>query len=90
MILAVWAVVLASALWGTTGTAATFLSSDVSPLATGSATMAIGGALLFAIAATEGFSRLCRRTIGGITGDTLGACQQIAEIMLLTGLALGI
>ena len=47
-------------------------------------------ALLFAIAATEGFSRLCRRTIGGITGDTLGACQQIAEIMLLTGLALGI
>ncbi|MGY6497665.1 MAG: DMT family transporter [Microcella sp.] len=51
MILAVWAVVLASALWGTTGTAATFLSSDVSPLATGSATMAIGGALLFAIAA---------------------------------------
>lgn len=51
MILAVWAVVLASALWGTTGTAATFLSRDVSPLATGSATMAIGGALLFAIAA---------------------------------------
>jgi len=51
VILAVWAVVLASALWGTTGTAATFLSSDVSPLATGSATMAIGGALLFAIAA---------------------------------------
>ncbi|MAS06295.1 MAG: adenosylcobinamide-GDP ribazoletransferase [Ahrensia sp.] len=47
-------------------------------------------ALLFAIAATEGFSRLCRRMIGGITGDTLGACQQIAEIMLLTGLALGI
>ncbi len=47
-------------------------------------------ALLFAIAATLGFSRLCRRMIGGITGDTLGACQQIAEIMLLTGLALGI
>lgn len=47
-------------------------------------------ALLFAIAATLGFSRLCLRMIGGITGDTLGACQQIAEIMLLTGLALGI
>jgi drug/metabolite transporter, DME family len=51
VILAVWAVVLASVLWGTTGTAATFLSADVSPLATGSATMAVGGALLFAIAA---------------------------------------
>jgi len=47
-------------------------------------------ALLFAIAATAAFSRLCRRMIGGITGDTLGACQQIAEIMLLAGLALGI
>jgi len=46
-------------------------------------------ALLFAAAATFGFSRLCRRMIGGVTGDTLGACQQIAEIMLLTGLALG-
>ncbi|RZS58994.1 DME family drug/metabolite transporter [Microcella putealis] len=51
VILAVWAVVVASVLWGTTGTAATFLSREVSPLATGSATMAIGGVLLFAVAA---------------------------------------
>ncbi|WP_207456639.1 DMT family transporter [Desertivibrio insolitus] len=43
------ALVLASVLWGTTGTAASFLPDDVSPLATGSATMAIGGALLFAV-----------------------------------------
>jgi cobalamin synthase len=28
--------------------------------------------------------------IGGHTGDTLGACQQIVEIILFTGLALGI
>jgi len=47
-------------------------------------------ALLLALAALQGFSRLCTRMIGGQTGDTLGACQQIVEVMLLTGLALGI
>jgi adenosylcobinamide-GDP ribazoletransferase len=59
------------------------------------ATLAIGFvnaaiALLFALAGLQGFSRLCTRMIGGQTGDTLGTCQQIVEIMLLTGLALGI
>jgi DME family drug/metabolite transporter len=43
------ALILASILWGTTGTAASFLPPDVSPVAVGSATMGIGGALLFAI-----------------------------------------
>ncbi|GAB4349031.1 MAG: adenosylcobinamide-GDP ribazoletransferase [Oricola sp.] len=47
-------------------------------------------ALLLALAGLQGFSRLCTRMIGGQTGDTLGACQQIVEILLLTGLALGI
>lgn len=47
-------------------------------------------ALLLALAAMQAFSRLCRRMIGGVTGDVLGASQQIVEIMLLTGLALGI
>ena len=46
-----WALVLASLLWGTTGTAASFLPDDVSPLATGAATMTIGGLLLFAVSA---------------------------------------
>lgn len=41
------ALVLACLLWGTTGTTATFLPGDVSPLAIGAATMGIGGALLF-------------------------------------------
>lgn len=41
------ALVLASLLWGTTGTAAHFLPDDVSPLAIGACTMAVGGALLF-------------------------------------------
>lgn len=40
------AIVLASMLWGTTGTAATLLPPTVSPLAIGAATMSIGGVLL--------------------------------------------
>lgn len=42
-------ILVAAALWGTTGTAAHFLPDSVSPLATGAATMAVGGALLFAL-----------------------------------------
>lgn len=41
--------VVASVLWGTTGTAASFLPDGVSPLATGAATMAIGGVLLLLV-----------------------------------------
>ncbi len=41
------ALVIACLLWGTTGTTATLLPDDVSPLAIGAATMGIGGALLF-------------------------------------------
>lgn len=46
-----WALVLASLLWGTTGTAASFMPESVSPLAIGAATMTIGGLLLFAFSA---------------------------------------
>jgi adenosylcobinamide-GDP ribazoletransferase len=35
------------------------------------------------------FSSLCRRQIGGHTGDTIGAAQQIAETFLLAGLSAG-
>jgi len=45
------ALVLASLLWGTTGTTASFLPDDVSPLAIGASTMGIGGLLLFAATA---------------------------------------
>ena len=41
------ALVIASLLWGTTGTAATFFPDDVSPLAIGACTMGVGGILLF-------------------------------------------
>ena len=46
-----WALVLASLLWGTTGTAASFFPESVSPLAVGSSTMTIGGILLFVVSA---------------------------------------
>jgi adenosylcobinamide-GDP ribazoletransferase len=35
------------------------------------------------------FSQLCRRQIGGHTGDTIGAAQQIAETLILAGLSAG-
>ncbi|CAN5542398.1 EamA family transporter [soil metagenome] len=44
------ALLLASLLWGTTGTSATFLPHDVSAVAIGASTMGIGGLLLFGAA----------------------------------------
>jgi adenosylcobinamide-GDP ribazoletransferase len=46
-------------------------------------------ALLLAAAGTWLFSRLSERQIGGHTGDTIGAAQQIAETVLLAGLTVG-
>lgn len=46
-LVAVGAIVLASLMWGTTGTAATFLPDAVSPIAVGASTMGVGGLLLF-------------------------------------------
>lgn len=54
------AIVLAALLWGTTGTVASTLPADVSPLATGAATMCVGG-LLLALTAP----RLTRSVLGG-------------------------
>lgn len=53
-----WALVLASLLWGTTGTAASFMPESVSPLAIGAATMTIGGFLLFAVSAKSSLAAL--------------------------------
>ncbi|TAN08895.1 MAG: hypothetical protein EPN34_15185 [Burkholderiaceae bacterium] len=44
--------------------------------------LALWGALLF------WFDRLLRRRLGGFTGDTLGATQQVCELALYLGLAL--
>jgi DME family drug/metabolite transporter len=52
------ALILASLLWGTTGTVASFMPADVSPLAIGAATMTIGGVLLFVTSARSSVSAL--------------------------------
>lgn len=49
---------LASLLWGTTGTAASFMPEDVSPLAIGASTMAVGGILLFLVSARQAVAAL--------------------------------
>ena len=57
---------------------------------------AAGGPLAIVIAACltalvfVGFSALCREKIGGQTGDTLGAMQQLATISLLLGLVIAL
>ena len=50
-----------SVLWGTTGTAASFLPDDVSPLAIGASTMAVGGILLFLVSAKAAVVALADR-----------------------------
>lgn len=52
------ALVLASVLWGTTGTAASFLPDAVSPLAIGASTMTVGGLLLFLFSVRASVSTL--------------------------------
>jgi drug/metabolite transporter, DME family len=66
-------ILAAAVLWGTTGTAASFLPADVSPLATGAATMAIGGLLLFALSAQDALRTLAdpvvrRWLLAGVAG----------------------
>jgi DME family drug/metabolite transporter len=50
--------VLASVLWGTTGTAASFLPDAVSPIAIGASTMTVGGVLLFLLSARASIAAL--------------------------------
>ena len=52
------ALVLASVLWGTTGTAASLLPDTVSPLAVGASTFAVGGLLLFVFSARASIAAL--------------------------------
>ena len=60
---AIWALVAASMLWGTTGTAASFFSDDVSPLAIGASTMVVGGALLFLTSRTRSIAVVRDRSV---------------------------
>jgi len=47
------ALAIASLLWGTTGTAASFMPDSVSPLAIGASTMVFGGVLLFSFSSRQ-------------------------------------
>ncbi|HET8895661.1 MAG TPA: EamA family transporter [Protaetiibacter sp.] len=68
----VLAVVIASLLWGTTGTTATFLPQEVSPLATGAATMGVGGLLLVATAPRLSLAVLRGPARGWIVAGAIG------------------
>ncbi|GMA27896.1 DMT family transporter [Arenivirga flava] len=86
-------ILLAAVLWGTTGTAATLLPDAVSPLATGAATMAVGG-LLLALTAPRG-ALLALRTRGAprwlLPGALAVAVYPLAFYsgMSLAGVAIG-
>lgn len=88
-----WALVLASVLWGTTGTAASFLPDSVSPLAIGASTMAIGGVLLFAVSARRSAGAI--RSAGSRRWLLLGAAGVVVyplafySSMDLAGVAIG-
>jgi len=56
--LPVVALLVASVLWGTTGTAASLFPADVSPVAIGAVTMAVGGVVLFLVSLRRSVSVL--------------------------------
>lgn len=85
--------IVASVLWGTTGTAAHFLPADVSPLATGAATMTIGGVLLFVVSARDAVAALGdRRALPWLIVGALGVFVYplaFYSSMRLAGVAIG-
>ncbi|HLQ86082.1 MAG TPA: EamA family transporter [Salinisphaeraceae bacterium] len=91
--LGISAIVVASILWGTTGTAATF-APDVGPLAIGAAAMGIGG-LLQAALALRGIRRaqaaLLAQTRHVLLGAVMVAVYPLAfySSMRLAGVAIG-
>ncbi len=62
---AVWALVVSCVLWGTTGTAASFMPEAVSPLAIGASTMTLGGALLFFVSRRAAIEVIRDRSVRG-------------------------
>jgi DME family drug/metabolite transporter len=89
----VLAILLAAVLWGTTGTAASFLPAGVTPVATGAATMSIGGLLLFTVAPRPSWAALRGEATRGwlLAG---GACVVAYPLtfyssMSLAGVAVG-
>jgi DME family drug/metabolite transporter len=89
----VLAILAAALLWGTTGTAASFLPADVPPVATGAATMAIGGLLLFAVTPRLSWAALRSRATRGwlLAGGACVVAYPLAfySSMSLAGVAVG-
>ena len=77
LVCAIAAIIAAAVLWGTTGTAQTFLSSDTSPLAVGAARLAIGALSLIALAV--------------VTTSAVGRLQELPwRFVFGAGLAIGL
>ena len=70
---------------GRPGPAATWVALGLAALVAWLCLGFAGGlaAIAAAGAATAAVAALARRTLGGHTGDVLGACQQVAEIAVL-------
>lgn len=58
------------------------------PLLSGAGVLAVAVAAGAALLVERPFTRLCARRIGGHTGDTIGATQQLSDIAFLATLAL--
>jgi DME family drug/metabolite transporter len=86
-------ILIASLLWGTTGTAAHFLPAGAGPLAIGAASMAIGGTLLFALSARGALRVIRDRTlrravVAGVAGIVVYPLAFYSS-MHLAGVAIG-
>lgn len=90
---AVWALVASCVLWGTTGTAASFFSAAVSPLAIGAVTMTLGGALLFFVSRRAALAVMRDRSVRGwLVAAALGMVAYPLSFyasMDLAGVAIG-
>jgi DME family drug/metabolite transporter len=90
---ATWALIAAAVLWGTTGTAASFLPAAVSPMATGAATMGLGGLLLFVVRRRGAIAALRdRRSRGWLLVGSVGVVVYALTFyggMALAGVAIG-
>jgi DME family drug/metabolite transporter len=90
---AVWALVVSCVLWGTTGTAASFMPDEVSPLAIGASTMTLGGALLFFVSRRAAVAVIRDRSVRGwLVAAALGMVAYplaFYSSMDLAGVAIG-